>query len=719
MAFGPSDEIEGPVYIGDREIVEDYLIIYVDIAVNIIFAINLNSTAKFPIGFNYKELLTQVDNESIFLFEMSWPEKAMLDLDSLPEAMREKARERYEVIKPLLGDLDAVLRNDYGQQCIEKIIKQSKRSKQYVYDCFNGYFRMGQRIVGLALPIGKNANHSPKKRNQRVKAGRPNRGIAKGKVLDDYDYKKFKAGKRLYAKRNGPSLLKVYKDLMRKHYFDKRVLNDPSTQEKERERFRVVLLAPDKRPTYNQFYYWICKEYDFNIPKRDKIRQNVIENKKDNAGRTGDGRQNIIAPGQVFEIDETPFPEELVSVFDPTRSTKIGKATLYFMIDSFCKLIVGVFITTENPSYNTVRQIIFNSARDKQKWFDELGLNFDAKYWPQYGLPLSCFVDKAEFHNRISEGPIADLPLVIKFTRSGRGDDKPNIEQLFHIFQKYFEGISRAHQTKSQQDIASQLARKHACLTIPELYKIAIVYIFFHNNERTLKTDPREREMIRDKVPAIPAKMWEWGMFHRPGYLMNVPEEELYIKLLPKGTVTVHREGLYLQDKGLWYNCEWTLDSGLQERKLPNQRCLTLPCRYNPEIVNIILIATDAGLKVATLAEGSPYQGLSFEQVKHQKSAQYTETELALEVELEYQLGVHLFAENTFTHAKNEKVSGPVPNLSKIKDNRKVEALANRVNDMNRFLYSLQNKVYLEQDAPAIDDSAEYKGHAAFDEDDE
>jgi len=718
MAFGPSDEVEGPVFVGDKEIVEDYLIVYLDLTINVIFAINLNSTAKMPIQFGYKELLIKIDRQDIFLFEVDWPQSVLCSLDDLPESKQKKAIERYNVIKPLLDNFDAVLRNDYGQECFKEIIKNSGKSKQYIYDCFNGYLRCGQRVGGLSLPIGKNANHVPKKRVQRVKAGRPNKGIAKGKVLNDNDIKNFEKGKRLYAKRNGPSISKTYQDIVRKHYFAERVLNNHYTKEKTGQRFKVKLLPPEQRPTYDQFYYWLCKQYGGNLPLRDKSRQNAIENKKDNAGRTGDARQNIIAPGQVFEIDETPFPEELVSVFDPTRSTKIGKATLYFIIDVFSKLIVGLFITTENPSYNTVRQAIFNSARDKQKWFDELGVDFDVNYWPQSGIASTYLVDKAEFHNKISEGPICDLPVSIKFTRSGRGDDKPNIEQLFHVYQKYFEGVSPAHQTKSQQDIASQLARKHACLTVNELYRITLVYIFFHNNKRVLKSDAREREMIRDKVLPIPASIWKWGTFNRPGYLLNIPDEELYIKLLHKGAVTVHRKGLYLQDKGLWYNCEWTLESGLQERKLPNQRSLTLACRYNPEMVDIVLIMTNEGLKAATLDyKHSCFEGLSFEQVKHQKDKAYTENQLSLEKELEYRLGVQLFIEKQVDNAKAEKISGPVPSLSKIKDNRRFESLVNRTKDLHNYVSSLENYLPWQQEITPPESIREHKAHSAFDED--
>ncbi|MBB1439352.1 hypothetical protein H5202_11805 [Shewanella sp. SG41-4] len=718
LGFGPSEDAEQECFVGDKIIKEDYLVINIDIPLNVAFAINLDSVAKFPIQLEYSELLNKINHESLILFEMDWPQEALMDLDSLPEHKRNKALERYQVIEPLLQDLDNVLRNDYGQNCIAKVIEQTGRSKQYVYDCLYSYFRLGQRRAGLCLPMGKNTIHVPKKRELRVKPGRPNTGIARGKVLDEYDYKNFKSAKRLYAKRNGPSITYVYKQLIRKHYYSSRVKHDFQTAQKTQRRFKVELKAPDQRPTYNQFYYWLCKEFDGNLPTRDKSRQNPIENQKDNSGREGDAYAHVIAPGQVFEIDETPFTEELVSVFDPTRSTKIGKATVYFIIDVFSKLIAGLYITTENPSYNTVRQAIFNSSRDKQVWFDEMGLNFDASFWPQSGIATTYFVDKAEFHNKISEGPISDLPVTVKFSRSGRGDDKPNVEQLFGIFQEYFKGVSKGNQTKSQQDIARQLARKNACLTVHELYQIAIVYVFYHNNNRIIPNYPLERSMVRDQIPAIPAKLWAWAEKNRPGYLISLPDDELYLKLLTKGEITVHRDHLYLKEKGLRYNCEWTLESGLQERKLPNQRSLILSCRYNIELVDIIFICTSDGLKIATLDhKDNRFAGLSFDQVKQQKTQEHGENELVIEDELQYLLGVQLFIEHKLTQAEKEKISGTMPSLAKIKDNRKLEALINRQSDVNRYLQTLHSQSILEfsQNSDVVEDGEfEHKAHSAF-----
>ncbi|SGZ10481.1 hypothetical protein, partial [Moritella viscosa] len=55
MAFGPEQQQEKPVYIGDHPIEEDYLIVYVDVSINVVFAINLDSVARFPIQLKYEE----------------------------------------------------------------------------------------------------------------------------------------------------------------------------------------------------------------------------------------------------------------------------------------------------------------------------------------------------------------------------------------------------------------------------------------------------------------------------------------------------------------------------------------------------------------------------------------------------------------------------------------------------------------------------------------
>ncbi|MCU8023948.1 MULTISPECIES: transposase family protein [unclassified Shewanella] len=689
--IAPNTDTSEAVYVSDQLINEHYLLIHIDIPTNRAFAINLNTTARFPIKLEYDQLLEQINTDQIIVFDNHWPQGLFTDEDCLSASRRKKASNRFSIIKPLVKNLEAVLMNGYGEKLFQQVIDESGSSRQAVYDYFYAYLRMGQRINGLAFPVGKNANSSIGKRVISVKQGRPNSKIEKGKVLNDIDFKHFSTAMGWYVKRNGPSILKVYEDMLGRFYISGRIKNSQLEIDKTGELFCVTLLPANQRPTYDQFYYWLNKQFNGNIPLRDKSRQNAIENKKDSSGRRGDAYVHVIAPGQVFEVDETPFPEELVSVFDPTRSTKIGKATLYFVIDVFSKLIVGLYITTENPSYNTVKQVIFNAATEKQRLFDELDLNLNAEHWSQFGVAQTYFVDKAEFYNKLSEGPITDLPITIKFSRSGRGDDKPNVEQLFHVFQSHFEGVSPAHQTKSQQDIASQIARKKAALTISELYAIAIVYIFYHNNHRVIKNYSMERDMVRDNVAPIPAKLWAWGLANRPGYLLNVPADELHIKLLEKGYVTVHRHGLYLQNKSLWYNCDWTLATGLQERKLANQKNPVLPCRYSRSTADVIFICTEDGLKMASLnIKSSQFRGLSFAEVKIQQEAESKNLARLEEVALPYKLGMQRFVATTIANAQAEKTPGTMTSLSKIKSNRRRESSINQFEDKNKFIQSIK-----------------------------
>lgn len=673
---------------------EDYLIVLVDIALNEIIIINADTTPKFPIRLNLSFVVQAVAKKNLFITDMAWPRLALRAMDDLSETQSAKAKTRFKDIRALVDNLEAVLRNGYGEKLIEKTINQSGKSKQYIYDCFNGFLRYGQRVPALCLPIGKNIIHIPKaKRDIRVKQGRPNTKIPRGKVLDDYDIKIFNKGKRLYQKKNGPNIKTVYKQLMHKHYYKSRQKYDVKEAIRRGCEFRIKLKDRTERPTISQFYFWLVKEFKGNLPLRDKARQNRIENKKDYAGRTGNANINIIAPGQVFELDETPFDEELVSIFDPTRQTKIGKATLYFVIDRFTKLITGLFITTENPSYKTVRQAIFCAARDKTPWLKEFGFNPQILKWEQRGVPTTLFVDNAEFRNRISEGAVFDLNVMVKFARAGRGDDKPSVEKLFNEFSNYFKGLSNAHQTKSLLDIAKQVARKNAKLTINELYTIAIVYVNYHNNHRRLSKDSRDREIIKSNVPPIPARLWNWGMKYRPGYLIEYPDEELYLKLLPKGTVSIHRHGINLLGTGLWYNSEWILSKGLQEQSQRGRKVIHMDCRYHEDFIDLIYIDTMEGLKPATLDnEHAAYYGLSFYEAKVQQHIESMKSDKYSDIQQEQELGVYDFMDLIFNCADKEKINGPIENISKIKANRKTEALINRFSDTNRFIQTFSHQ---------------------------
>jgi hypothetical protein len=684
-------------YLSGHRIKQDYLIVKLDINLNYIFLINLDSTPRFPIRVKYDEVYAAIDGGTLDIIGVEFPAKAIIAFDDLSENDKSKVNTRYEVIEPLLTDLEATLMNDYGENRFKKVIDDTGRSKQYVYDCFIGYLYYGQRRSGLALPLGKNIFYMPKEtREIRVKQGRPNKYSSKGKVLNKFDYANFEKAKRLYLKRNGPTLIRVFEMMLAKHYFESRIKISLHEQRKTKQQYRIKLKPETECPTFAQFYYWLQTQYGDLLAKRDKSRKNPTEFSKDLAGRTGNAYESIIAFGQVFELDETPFDEELVSVFDPTRRTKIGKATLYFVIDTFSKYIPGIYITTENPSYKTVRQALFISGMDKTKFIEQYGLDPSVIIWDRYGVSNNFFVDNAEFRNRISEGAVFDLQTIVKFARAGHGDDKPNVEQLFRLFSQYFEGLSKAHQTKSLTDIYSQIARKNASLTINELYVIAIVYINYHNNYRRIKEYSFDRAMIQDDVEPIPARIVEWSLRYRPGYTIHYEPEELYLKLLAKDTVSVGQKGILFPRAGLRYNCEWLFINGYQDQKTSRNKVRYFDCRFNENFLDIILICTKEGLKIATLDSScDAYSGLSLHEIILQKEVEKTNDADAVHTQREYKLGLLDFMESIIKNTQKERQSTPMPNISTIKDNRGLEAMLNQFSDTNQFLQALNQNAIL------------------------
>jgi hypothetical protein len=684
---------------------EDHLIVLCEPEVSTVFALNLVTTARFPVKIDYDELRKLIDEGSILLAEYTFDKKTFFQEEGLNNSLLKRMNERYKAILPLILDLDNSLKNGYNSGTFAQAAKDAQKGVRYIYDTFYSFLRHGCRKTGLTMPQGKDANYFPEPRKIKTKLGRIS-SHHEGKLLNEYDYKSFEWAKNKYSKTARLTIEKVV-DLMKGQFYRKsRSLLPLHEQKLTGKKYDVKLKEDWEIPTYNQFYYWLKKECGGVLPRRDKGKTNATEFSSDIAGRKGTPGSWVTGPGEEFQLDETPFDEEAVSAFDPTRQTKIGKPTVYFVKDRWSRCIAGLYITTQNPSYDTVKEALFNSGRDKGKFFEELGLPFDSSLMPISGNCLTLKVDRGEFHNHISEGPItSDVPITIKFSRTGRGDDKGMIEKMFDTWSQFFQGLSPAHQTKSRRDIAKQVARKNACLTIPELYEIAIVYIIHYNNHQEIKDFPAPLEMKRDGVPPIPAKIWEWGIKYRPGYLQAIPDEQLYLDLLETADATVYQDHVLLLGTKLKYTCDWTLKKGHQDyQKGAKQK--KFKARIHRGCVDFIYLVTKEGLQVATLhSDHIGFIGHSFEEVNIQQAIEGTGTKKRKKEALESKLGVMYLLQEKVRVAISEKLPAAMQDIQKIRENRMFESMFERQKQINRLYMATYDGFY--SDEPTKENSHE------------
>jgi transposase InsO family protein len=681
--ISPNMNTDETIVIGKEKIEEDYLIIMIDVGMKQVFMINLDTTARFPICVPYFDLLTSIDDESVELIDIDFDPRILLDENNMTQCFKEKAERRYKHILPLITNLDETIRNSNGDNVFKDAAITAGKKTNYIYSTFYSFLRSGCRKWGLGLSQGKDANREPKKRECLVKLGRPPE-FPQGKAIDNYDIKAFEWGEKEYKKNNGPSLIKTMDSIKRKFYYKTKSKLSAIERRRTGELHNIKLKEVYEIPTIAQFKYWLRKKYGGSLPKRDKTRKNKTEYLANEAGRVGDGFIHVTAPGQMYQLDETPFDEEVVSIFDETRGTKLGKATLYFVRDTWSWAIAGVYITTENPSYSTAKEALFNAIRNKEEFLKEINSPIDPKDWPIQGAPQCLLVDNAEFNNTISEGAVSDLPITIKFGRAGRGDDKGLIESMFHAFSSFFKGVSKAHQSKSSRDIALKIARKNACLTINELYIIASVYIAHFNNRKLSKNYPINQTMVRDGVKPIPNQCLAWGLRYRPGGFTDLTEQEVYLRLFEKGEISIRKNCLYLKGLQLHYNCLWTLQEGLQDDH-KNKKWGSLPCRYFRGLLDVIYICTPDGLKIATLDKRDcRFQGLSSAEIKEQRRAEKNNNLPERMLERDSIATMDGFLMDYLTYAKKNRIASSMPNIATIKDSRKAESIFERIKQLNR-----------------------------------
>jgi len=682
-----SEDVEYPIEIGDQPLIEDMLIIHLDISRDSVFLINARTTPRAPLKVSFSALLADIECFNVEICDFHWEPRVMRSFEALSDYEQTKVKTRFSIIESLVENLDEFFHRRYGSYLVSKTARQHNLTRQTVYNYLYGYFYYGRRKNALCLAVGKELHRAKKTRCIQVKQGRPPKYTSQGKVLDESDFKAFKQAVSLMEDKSARTFIYAYKIMLNKSYFQSKVALDNTTARLLGTRFDVILKSITERPTKNQFMYWLGKQYG---PKKSQLRNARLqkaEPEKDFNGRRGNAYANIIAPGQLYEIDETPFDEEIIShLSTPENTIYLGKPTIYVVKDVFTRYIVGFYITCSNPSYDTFRKAIFDVCRDRLQWLKSLNCEDFLSEWEPMGLPQTILVDNAELNNSKSEGLASDLGITISFGRPSRGDDKPHIESIFNSLPNFLPSMSQGHKRAGEIGQRRNDARGHACHTIDDLNFIIMMYCCQSNNHKVHEGVNRDLVMLKDEVSKIPRELLAWGQKNRPGYLKKFDDFELAMKLLPRGTVSIRQKGVYLKELQLEYTSPEILASGMQDRPSKGaSRSKLFPCRYDPENLDIIYIEIDDGLIEARLDEKHRlYAGKSQIEVaklqERQKIMDIRDKELAMNTES----GVITSTEDIVKKAKKNRSKNSPHDISRIRENRKIEQQLRNQNEYDK-----------------------------------
>jgi len=155
---------------------------------------------------------------------------------------------------------------------------------------------------------------------------------------------------------------------------------------------RYPSAAEKSLPTMRQFRYF----YETNYRKNEVIRKRTPSRiyQKDKRALTSTSANLNFGPGARYEIDATIGDVYLVAENDP--SSIIGRPVMYFVKDVFSRMVVGMYVGLEDPSWAAAMIALGNAFSDKTAYCREYGVNIRTEDWPSVGVPAGIMADRGE-----------------------------------------------------------------------------------------------------------------------------------------------------------------------------------------------------------------------------------------------------------------------------------------------------------------------------------
>jgi len=259
-----------------------------------------------------------------------------------------------------------------------------------------------------------------------------------------------------------------------------------------------------------------------------------------------------MGPGAKYQIDATVGDVYLVSRFN--RADIIGRPVVYFVVDVFSRMVTGMYVGLEGPSWAGAMMAIANAASDKVRYCAEYGVDIQPEDWPCHHIPEAILGDRGEMESRSVETFINSLNVRIENAPPYRGDMKGIVERQFRTINTSTVAFLPGHVKPDMAKRGGKDYRLDAKLDLQQFTKIMILSVLNHNNEHLLEGYERDADMIANNVPPIPLKLWEWGISNCSGLLRSCDEDTVKLCLMPTGTAIVSAKGICF--KGLYYLSE-------------------------------------------------------------------------------------------------------------------------------------------------------------------
>lgn len=622
---------------------------------------NLSGKSRTPVKFVTAAIAEDKHETDIFAAE-----------PRVEETLRVKEREyrdrRWDLIKQLVECEPEIYEKACRLQLLREVAVSKSTTISNIYKLLDCYWRSGKNKNGL-LPLYSNCGvkHNPQKN---VSEKEENKSRIDTKVLTDSDYSKFeRAIRKYYLTREKRSLTSTYEKLIEDFYTDKT------------EKGNLKLLPASKTPTFRQFHYWYSKNSD--IINDTKKRNGKREFELNNRAILGKSDYGLMGPGSQFQVDATVGDVYLVSQFD--ESNIIGRPVLYFIIDAFSRMVAGMSVGLEEPSWSGLAAAITNMAADKVAFCKKYGVEISENDWPCRHIPASLLGDRGELLSKNADTLVNMFGIRIVNAPPYRADLKGIIEQHFRTINTNAVALLPGSVKPDMSKRGGHDYRLDATLNIRSLTEIIIRCVLYYNKFQYMASFEKSEAMMAAGVDAIPIKLWEWGIENCSGALRVFPEETVKFAVLPTANATVTEKGIRF--KGLYYVCD-RAKSEMWFEKARTKKYRSITVSYDPrEMTNIYIWDNDSKTydTCNLLNWNSKNAGKALAEIEYEQQKERLAGKQLKAVAMEAKVNLNAEIDAIAAAAKPANQSAPVKTknerVSNIRANRAAERAAIRNSD--------------------------------------
>lgn len=465
------------------------------------------------------------------------------------KARRDKA---WAAIRPLVDLQPATFLPETRSKAVARLVAENGASRHSLYRLLLRYWQRGMTPNALLPDYDRCGGRGKTKAVSEVKRGRPSQSGMHGLNVDAETRLLFRAAvTRYFAVNRKMDFADCYSQMLAEHYTDL-VVNDVTGRQQE--------ILRQLHPTPQQFRYWFEKDNDIFEVERKRRTPRVYD--KDMRALLGTSMGEVSGPGSRYQIDATIADIYLVSRFNPNKI--VGRPVLYIVIDVFSRMIVGLYVGFEGPSWVGAMMAIANAASDKVGYCHQFGIDIEDSDWPCRHLPDILLGDRGEILGGAVETLINNFHVHVENTAPYRADWKGIVERRFRLIHAAFKPYTPGYVAGDYRQRGARDYRLDGKLDIDQFTTIIIRCVLYYNTVHLIRGYERDRQMIADEVKAIPIELWEWGVARRSGLPRTFPPELVKLSLLPSddAIVTVHGIRFY----GCHYTCQLAISEHWFER---------------------------------------------------------------------------------------------------------------------------------------------------------